>query len=220
MCDIELVITEGAAMTKKKIRSYEAGEYVEAIGSGPSRKDITLIPITIAAAALDVMPTTARAYVRQGILKEVAVVCGDATVKGVTLGSLHAELKKRSDRVSELVDDLETILWNEGGRPMEYGEVMPRVGLSTSNPHHRSLMGAALGQLSEASFKSHGFMISSIVVLKSNGRPNPSFFDLAHAIGAKKRSMGDERFWQEDRQRIRDHFGPQEWDEGFEEVDE
>jgi hypothetical protein len=188
--------------------NFSADDYVEEFGAGAKAKNATLVPVTIAAAALGCEPTTVRAHIRQGKLDEVAVNCGEITVKGVTLGSLNAALESRREETAALADRIKPILWSRGGEPIEYGELMGRVGLSSHNPGHRAMLGRALARLSRRSLKPpNNILISALVVLKATHRPPPAFFRLAEELKAKKKSIADELFWQDEIGRIRDWSG-------------
>lgn len=194
-------------------RTLTAQEYAELGGPSNKARYSILVPISIASTVLEIEQTTVRAHIRQGKLREVVVDCDGSLVKGVALGSLHDVLAEREDAVQELTERLEPIIWHRGCNTIEYGELMPFVDMSTQNPHHRDMIGRALGKMSLKSYRDHGFMISALVVLKSSQRPNEIFFRFAEDIGAKKKSMGDERFWQKELDRIKDWFGPQEGDD-------
>lgn len=196
----------------KKARTFDANEYVELGGIKTKALSNILVPISIAASALGIEQTTVRAHIRQGKLNEIIVDCGGLLVKGVSLGSIQETLAERETKVQNLADELEPLIWHRQGQTIEYGELMGMVGMSSNNPHHRDLIGRALGRLSEQSFSSYGFMISALVVLKSSQRPNEIFYELAHQIGAKKRSMSNERFWSEDMARIAEWIGPRSKD--------
>lgn len=190
-------------------RTLTAQEYAELGGPSNKARYSILVPISIAATVLEIEQTTVRAHVRQGKLREVVVDCDGSLVKGVALGSLQDVLAEREDAVRALTERLEPIIWHRGCNTIEYGELMPFVDMSTQNPHHRDMIGRALGKMSLESYRDRGFMISALVVLKATQRPNDIFFRFAEEIGAKKQSMSDERFWHEELERIRDWFGPQ-----------
>ena len=191
----------------RSVRNFDAHVYVQLGGIKPKALSNILVPISIAAAALGIEQTTVRSHIRQGKLNEVVVDCDGLLVKGVSLGSIQETLTERETKVQNLADEVEPLIWHRGAVPIEYGELMSMVGMSSNNPHHRDMIGRALGRLSEQSKESHDFLISALVVLKGSGRPNDIFFTLAEELGQKKRSMSNERFWNEEIARIRDGLG-------------
>ena len=202
-----------AAATTRKTRTFTAIEYADfADGLSIRARKSIMVPVSVAAAALGYEQTTIRAHIRQGKLREVAIDCDGLVVKGVAIGSIQDVLKAREDAVASLAEELHQYLWHRGAQPIEYGELMPLVSMSSNNPHHRDMIGRALGYMSKESQLSHGFMISALVVLKATGRPNDSFFHYAEIIGAKPAKKSNERFWKEDMARIKSWAGRQEWD--------
>ena len=189
------------------VRKFVAGKYVEMGGMEPEALDSILVPISIAASALGIEQTTVRAHVRQGKLDEVIVDCDGMLVKGVSLGSIQKTLAERKRKVQKLAEEIKPLLWSRAADPIEYGQLMSMVGMSSNNPHHRDMIGRALGCLSEESNSTHKFLISALVVLKGRRLPIEVFFRLAEELGLKKRSMSDERFWNEEMSRIRKGLG-------------
>ena len=202
------------AATARKTRAFTAKEYADfADGLSIRARKSIMVPVSVAAAALGYEQTTIRAHIRQGKLREVAIDCDGLIVKGVAIGSIQDVLKTREEAVASLAEELHPYLWHRGAQTIEYGELMSMVGMSSNNPHHRDMIGRALGHMSAESQLSHKFMISALVVLKATGRPNDSFFHYAEIIGAKPGKKSNERFWREDIARIKAWAGPQEWDE-------
>ncbi|WP_143105841.1 hypothetical protein [Brevundimonas viscosa] len=194
-------------MGDRKAQNWSAEEYVELGRFDERAAKSILVPISIAADALGYEQTTVRAHVRQGKLAEIVVACGDHKVKGVTLASIREALEARSARIDDLKEPLRDIIWHNGPHSIEYKKVMEGVGLSSSNPHDRRLIGAALDGLSKESFEREGFLISALVVLKSSGRPSEGFYKLARSLGLGG-GKDDEAIWQAQMRLIRRWFDP------------
>ena len=74
-----------------------------------------------------------------------------------------------------------------------YEDIMPLVGLSWQNPHHRKEIGRMLCTISKDEVTQRRPMLSVLVVQKSNHLPSGSFFDLAQKLG-RQGSEDDETF--------------------------
>jgi hypothetical protein len=61
----------------------------------------------------------------------------------------------------------------KGRSPVFYTEVMERLGLATSTPADRKLMGRILGDVSEQTYREHKVLLSAIVHRKGSGSTSP-----------------------------------------------
>jgi hypothetical protein len=179
-------------------------DYLLGLESALKSVDV-FVPIPFAASALGIEQTTIRAYVRTGQLKAFLLTSEwNEKWTGVSARSLLKELNGRDQQVADLVDPIMYELTELGGERIEYGKLMPKFGLSASNPHHRNLIGQVLGKVSERSYDKHKVMLSVQVVRKHDQLPSEPFFDLAIQLGAMRDETDHEDFVKRQIRKIRD----------------
>lgn len=111
----------------------------------------------------------------------------DKQLRGVTPQSLSAELQGGASLTSKIEKQALARLRQLAAKRKteEYAPFMERLGLTWRNPQHRKLVGEVLGELSRRICDERReagetpIAVSALVVLKSTGMPNESFFGFA-----------------------------------------
>lgn len=167
---------------------FDVRDYVLALESALTLGDV-FIPIPMAASTLAVEQTTIRGYIRKGDLKPFQITSAwDEKWSGVSARSLLAKVHAIDKEISNLIEPIDRDLKSLGGKKVEYGKLMEKHGLSWKNPNDRKLVGIVLGEVSMASWKEHGVVLSVQVVAKKDNQPNSVFFELEatqEAMGAQ-----------------------------------
>lgn len=162
------------------------------------------IPTPFAASALGVEQTTVRAYMRNAQLEPFMITSEwEEAWTGVSARSLLKELKRRDQVVTDLIEPIMLDLKQLGGELIEYGKLMPKHGLSASNPHHRNLIGVVLGEVSKRSYADHKVLLSVQVVRKQDHMPSEPFFDLAVDLGAMREGVDHDEFTKSHLKKVR-----------------
>jgi len=151
-----------------------AYDYVVATAADPS---LSCIPFQIAADALEVGRSAIDARVRAGKLVAVAI----GRTRYVTVESIQKQLREWDDEVETITRLLEAEA-RRGTATLSYNPVMGAVGRKTMVPNDRKIIGHILGSISRTSFKTHGFLLTAMVVRHGTGRPSDAFYDLADEL--------------------------------------
>lgn len=168
------------------------------------------LSIPMAAAALEVMPATVRAYIKKGMLVGLEVATNGERWPGVTIGSVLKLRRERLTHYSELQHGMTSVLLGLRD-PIEYATIMAQFQLDWRNSRDRQLVAQVLGSISKQSQSQHGLLLSACVVLKDTGRPSKGFFDMSRDMGLLKgRSHeADEEFWLGQMKKIRQFWASQ-----------
>ncbi|CAA7616858.1 hypothetical protein [Magnetospirillum sp. UT-4] len=174
-------------------RSVEA--YVEALQKDHS---LAMIPMGMVAEFKGITRSAVSEQIKAGQLESISVKGRSKTWKGVTPKALFAQAARIEGDTRERRAKVLRSVSNAAvaGRLIPYSEVMEAAGLSSRNPRHRGVIGALLTDLSQESWREHGFLVSCIVIQKASGRPNGLFFELARTLGALPEDGDPDAFWQ------------------------
>jgi hypothetical protein len=168
-----------------------------------------MMPVSMAAALLEVEVATVQGYIRRGILKEI-VVGNDRKWIAVSASDVRAMRLKKLRQIRNLASPAEQILLEAAAKQttIEYGaDLMEPLGLHHEYARDRDLIGKALGRVSTNSYKTDARMLSVLAVRKDTGRPNAAFFRLAEYLGAKRIATSDERFFLRERRAVIEAYG-------------
>lgn len=160
-------------------------------------KALAMIPISMAAALLEVEVSTVQGYVRRGVLPEI-VVGHEREWVGVPADRVRAMRLQKLQKVRRLVELAEPILCDaaEKGVLVEYGSgLMEPLGLDHTHSRDRDLIGRVLGDISTKTYYKEGRLLSVLAVRKDTGMPNDQFFGLAKELGAMPGAMQNGRFF-------------------------
>lgn len=169
--------------------------YTQQLARDPS---LSMMPMSMAAALLDVEVATVQGYVRRGKLVEI-VVGNSRDWVGVSATSVRAMRLDKLRPMRSLAQLAEPLLLRAAKQrtTIEYGAgLMVPLGLNPQHSRDRDLLGKSLGHISTRSYKHDRVLLSALAVRKDSGMPNTQFFDLARYLGAMPQGMSEERFLQ------------------------
>ncbi|NKE71264.1 hypothetical protein [Candidatus Manganitrophus noduliformans] len=180
-------------MNKKRFSSPSG--YLDSVAQSNA---YSFVPVSLAAEFLNVTPSMINDLLKNGSLDAVVVNGSRKNWKGVLVESLMTYTKNKRTSVTSMIKQIRHILETAAKkkRKMFYSDLMEQVGLSYQNPYHRRLIGECLGKLSAQTFKEKNYMLSALAVLKSTGRPNEIFFELANELGALDDTQKEKDFYQ------------------------
>jgi len=178
-------------MSKRVIR---AEEYQDCWEDDP--KKWSIVPSTYAAKILGKSLPAIEELVARDKLDSVVIKGAEKSWKGVTMTSLQLyqeQIDKERIPVDDVFEQLEIIAKGSEKKPVYYSEFMDKFGLNYKNPHHRGIISALLGKVSEKTLsnKSIKFMLSVLVVNKSTDMPSEGFYTLAKNL--KEMSITESR---------------------------
>lgn len=158
-------------------------DYLDALRADAS---LSVIPVSLVADHLQITPAAVSARIRAGTLE-------GARIGGAPFVLLKSLIEERK-RFDELVLAVRTALEKRArGRisVVFYEDIMTPIGLQTTVPAHRLLIGRILGKISEQTNEEGKGLLSVLVHRKTQGttRPGPGFFELARFLGYE---FGDE----------------------------
>jgi len=153
-----------------------ATHYIRALASD-SR--LSIVPVQLAADAWGVSRAAIDAMLRDGRLEEIRV---DKT-RYVSAESLIKLLNEWDKQIAKLRKQIE--LYASKREVVFYAPLMETVGLRSTVPADRKLIGELLGEISEKTYADDKILLSAIVHRQSTGTtsPGPGFFGLANALG-------------------------------------
>lgn len=185
----------------------EVKDYLYGLKGALAEADVA-VPYPVAAAALGVEQTTVRAYVRSGQLDPFVLTSAESDERWpcVSARSLLQDVEQRDRQINDLVEPVLAALVKLKGDTIEYAKLMPQFGLSAQNPHHRLLIAKVLGEVSYRTHKSHGVLLTAVVVRKGEGIPSEPFFWLAEELNYLKPGGDLQSFWNRHIAKIRTLF--------------
>jgi hypothetical protein len=144
-----------------------ASAYIEAL-----KRDLTLalVPLTVAAEALDITRAAIDRMLRAGQLEEIQI----GAIRYVRAQSLIDREQDFIEQVAVVRAELERIA-AAGGTADGYQPLMSKIGLSHKVPADRRKIGEILGEVSRQTLKEHGILLSAIVHHKGTDRPGKGF---------------------------------------------
>lgn len=168
-------------MSKKKFSS--PSDYLQAVNENSK---LSFVQVSLAAEFLGVTPAMVNDLVRSKSLDAVIVTGNTKSWKGVLISSLIAYTTNREEGAASTINKVRIILGDcaRKGEKIAYSDLMGKVGMSSTNPHHRRLIGEYLGKISSESYDNERFMLSALAVLMNTKMPNEIFFNLAKDLGA------------------------------------
>jgi hypothetical protein len=175
------------------------GDYLGALRVDPT---LAVISMQMAADHRGVSRAAIDRMARIGQLEEVRIA-KTRCVRAASLLNLEAQRERQNCEVRELLEGV--------ARKHEivfYEPVMKKLGLKTTVPAHRTLIGQILGDLSNQTYGDHSILLSVLVHRKTAGRtrPGPGFFELAKALGFKWRSGAEMKLVDEQTEKVWRHY--------------
>ncbi|MGU3496113.1 hypothetical protein ACLBXM_18890 [Xanthobacteraceae bacterium A53D] len=152
-------------------------EYLAALRNDPT---LAVIPASLVADHLEITPAAVSARVRAGHLQGVRI----GRTPFIRIKSLFDEEERYKKQVAAVKTALEAYA-KTGVSSIFYEPIMTPIGLSTTVPAHRQLIGRILGDISEETEADNKGMLTVLVHRNTQGktRPGPGFFDLARKLG-------------------------------------
>ena len=144
---------------------------------------LSIVSLQMAGDVFDVGRAAIDRQLKQGTLKGIKV----GKVKWVLAASIDARMAEEEARVRVVRTFLEAVARKQ--ETTTYEPVMRLVGMQTTVPNDRALIGAILGKITRDTWAKHQFMLSALVFNKALRRPSESFFLLAE--GLKNRKIKD-----------------------------
>ena len=176
-------------------------------GLARNRK-LAMIPVSMAAALLEVEVATVQGYIRRGLLEEIVVGPGRAWV-GVSADGVRAMRLGKLRQIRGLAKVAEPILLQaaKARTTIEYGaDLMKPLGLDHQYARDRDMIGKVLGSISTRTYRRDNRLLSVLAVRKDTGMPNTVFFDLARDLGAMSRTKTDEHFFRHEKKAVFDAY--------------
>lgn len=155
----------------------ELSDYLEAYKTNPS--EYAAVPISLVAEYYGISHAAIARRLKEDKLKEIKV----GKTRLVAVSSLIAAGVKFDGQCEVVRDALEQFA-TQGRDHVFYAEVMTPIGLSTTVPSDRTLIGKILGAISSDTDEKYGFLLTVLVHRKTSGttQPGPGFFDLASSL--------------------------------------
>lgn len=153
--------------------------YVETLERQPA---MAILPLQMVADFRGVSRANIAQMLRTGQLRPVKID-GTLFVEAKSLFDLEEHERSNVDKVRNYLESCA----RRGQRSVFYEPVMATIGLKTTIPAHRTIIGGILGKISSQTYREAGVLISVIVHRKTSGltRPGPGFLPLAEALGCK-----------------------------------
>lgn len=158
----------------------DSKSFVKALLTDP---DLAIVSMQMAGDVFDIGRAAVDRQLKHGVLKGVRI----GKAKWVLATSINDRLKEDEARVCRVRKFLEDVAKKQD--TTNYEPVMHHVGMQTTVPNDRALIGVILGKISRDSWSENGFMLSALVFNKALRRPSESFFLLADEL--KKRVIKD-----------------------------
>ena len=144
-----------------------------------------IVPKAVALNWLGITSPTFEKWLKAGTIQELKIVGAERAGRCILAKSILSVLAEKEKRKEKTRSTLEECAKNRN--TVTYSKLMNRVGMTPGSPYDRSVMGKMLGEISRETAREHGFMLSALAVLKSNGLPSDGFFLLAEELAEEFR---------------------------------
>ena len=160
-----------------------------------------IVPIKVAARALDLTRASVERMLNDGRLEEVCV----SDIRCVRANGIIARLKEMDARTNLVYARLEIVARSRGD--ITYGPLMGELGLDSTLSKDRNLIAKILEMVSRRSEKESKILLSVLVRRKSrDAMPGPGFFAMAKSLGYPFEDS--EQFVREQTERVWNYYAP------------